>query len=434
MIYWAPFLHFYQPPIQFHSILKKICNESYRPLLKVFQGHPSYKVTINMNGVLTEMLNEHGAGDITTGLKNLANNKQIEFVDSAKFHAILPLIPKKEIIRQVKLNRKTNETYFKEAYKPTGFFLPEMCYSNDAAKVLRAMGYEWLLASGIACQHTWPMDFIANASLEPSSIKVLYRDDILSNKISFRNLNSVEFIQEIVKLGEGSKDAYFVTAMDAETFGHHIHDWEKLFLAGVYETIDTLEQIHHHYNGVKKKDLAEIHKKIFMDLKELPHIEVVTISELLKKFPMKKSKPPRPSSWSTSKEDMAAKNYYPLWKTPGNPVHQLQWEHVSLCQNLVTHAFRVRGHNKESNYYAMIARTVFDKALHSCQFWWANKNRGLWSVNMINKGLMLQEEAALNADKAINLSTLSAATKQNLYHKFMAARGIADKIRDLLIQ
>ena len=33
MVYWAPILHLYQPPTQFPAVLKRICDESYRPLI-----------------------------------------------------------------------------------------------------------------------------------------------------------------------------------------------------------------------------------------------------------------------------------------------------------------------------------------------------------------------------------------------------------------
>jgi len=58
MIYWAQLFHFYQPPPQLPSVLEKICDESYRPLLEVFRQYPNVRVTVNMNGVLTEMLKD----------------------------------------------------------------------------------------------------------------------------------------------------------------------------------------------------------------------------------------------------------------------------------------------------------------------------------------------------------------------------------------
>ncbi len=433
MIYWVPFLHFYQPPVQYHAVLKKICNESYRPLLKMFLEHPKAKVTINICGVLTELLNDHGAEDILDDIKELALNKQLEFVDSAKYHAILPLLPSREMRRQIKLNQKTNQFFFKDIYKPRGFFPPEMCYSADVAKVVQSMEYEWILISGIADTDKWPVDFISEISCGSSFLKVFYRDDILSNKISFHNLDSKNFIKEMVNLSKNKKDTYIITAMDAETFGHHIEDWEKLFLAEVYETIDIIEKIYRQHKVKREISLSKTFNKIFADLKDIPHIEVLTISELLEKFPSRKSKPPIPSSWSTTKEDIAKKNYFPLWKNIKNPIHDLQWDHLNICFKLVEQAVNVKGSDGSSGRFAMLARNLLDRAVYSCQFWWANKEQGKWDINLINKGLMLQEEALFNAHKAVNLSSAGEDKKKDFYHNVLAARDIANKIRDLII-
>ncbi len=50
MIYWAPLFHFYQPPTQTPGILMKVSNESYRPILAVFDEFPHAKATFNING------------------------------------------------------------------------------------------------------------------------------------------------------------------------------------------------------------------------------------------------------------------------------------------------------------------------------------------------------------------------------------------------
>ena len=250
MIYWAPFLHFYQPPIQSHAVLKKICNESYRPLVKLFHTHPSAKVTINISGVLTELLMDHGGEDIVKGLKALAQNGQVEFVGSAKYHAILPLVPEDEIKRQIELNEKAGILFYRNTYRPSGFFPPEMCYSRKILQPIADAGYGWLLISGVACSKSWPMDKIYRVKAEGSNLCVLFRDDILSNKISFHNIDSKGFLQHLsafyrnhnINKKEGSrKDIYVITAMDAETFGHHIKNWDKTFLQEVYEAIAVMD-------------------------------------------------------------------------------------------------------------------------------------------------------------------------------------------------
>src|SRR4030042_338385 len=99
MIYWAPILHFYQPPTQFHRVLRRVCNESYRPLVSLFHQQINARVTVNINAVLTEMLDEHGMSDVIDGLRELSELGRLEFVGSAKYHPILPLIPQDERLR-----------------------------------------------------------------------------------------------------------------------------------------------------------------------------------------------------------------------------------------------------------------------------------------------------------------------------------------------
>jgi hypothetical protein len=433
MVYWVPFLHFYQPSIQFHSVLKKIFNESYRPLLRVYSQRPQAKVTINVSGTLTDLLDEHGGSDIIESMTKLAKNNQIEFVESAKYHAILPLISLKEAKRQLKLNHKTNENFFGHSYRPKGVFPPEMCYSAKVARILASAGYNWALVSGIANQDTWPMDFISRVKFGGSSINILYRDDIISNKISFRSLDSIGFINELYELTKDKKNAYVITAMDAETFGHHIKGWEEKFLARTYDIIKGMQEIRDKYGRSRPEKVATACRKEFKGLKNFFDIKVATISELLKKFPIKDSKPPRPSSWSTTAEDIDRKKFYPLWLDEDNVCHRLQWEHLKEACRFVYAAEKIKGSNKQSKRFTVIARISLDKALFSCQFWWANKNSSRWDINLINKGLILQEEAMLNSLMAINSSFADENIKKGFQEKIIACRRIAANLRDAMV-
>jgi alpha-amylase/alpha-mannosidase (GH57 family) len=78
-------------------MLMKISDEAYRPLLDVFSEFPYAHVTININGVLTEMLGQCGYSDVLTKLRKLAEEGQIEFTGSGKYHPVLPLIPMEEM-------------------------------------------------------------------------------------------------------------------------------------------------------------------------------------------------------------------------------------------------------------------------------------------------------------------------------------------------
>ncbi len=160
MIYWAPLLHFYQPPLQLHSVLKKVCEESYLPLIEVFRQYPTAKATVNICGVLTEMLWEHCFNHVIEGLAELAQNGQIEFTGSAKYHPILPLIPKSEMHRQIARNHATNRHFFGDLFDPVGFFPPEMGYSKDIVDPLLESRHQWVIVTGEACPVPWPTDVI----------------------------------------------------------------------------------------------------------------------------------------------------------------------------------------------------------------------------------------------------------------------------------
>jgi len=417
MIYWAPFLHFYQPSIQFHAILKKICNESYRPLLDVFEANPSAKVTVNICGVLTELLNDHVASDVIERMKNLAERGQLEFTGTSKYHAILPLIPQEETERQIELNHATNKYFFKKAFSPKGFFPPEMCYSDDIIAPIAASGHKWILLSGIACADQWPMDKIYQIKSGDYALSVLFRDDILSNKISFQNLDSKGFIKHLKGIAQAKEDTYVITAMDAETFGHHIQNWEKLFLKKVYDDIKQKSDLARSFEGMLKGGLKD-------------QIKVVTISELLEHFPKSKVINPKKSSWSTSAEDIEHKNFYPLWLDNDNEIHGLQWEHVKICIEMVYKALETASAGGSKNY-ANISRMLLDSALHSCQFWWASR-MPMWDINLVNKGLIMQDETLLNAYKAIKTSSSEEEVKREYYHKVVAARDLRNKITDRL--
>jgi alpha-amylase/alpha-mannosidase (GH57 family) len=428
MIYWAQLLHFYQPPTQVPSVLKKICDESYRPLLKVFEEYPNARATINFNGVLTDMLIDCGHRDVIEGLRKLAESGQLEFTGTGKYHPILPLIPREEVKRQIDLNTQTNRRSFGNAYTPQGFFPPEMCYSQNILEPIIKSGYRWIILSGIACPAEWPMDVIYKAEREGQSLMLFFRDDVLSNRISFQELEAKEFVAHLEEWQGKRENIYVVTAMDAETYGHHIQDWERTFLAKVYEELEPLAEP---LEDVKQaKALAGQHAALLANGEAAAKIQMVTISQLLDLFPQGPTIEPRPSSWSTTVDDIKTGNYYPLWQDKCNEVHRLQWEHLSICIELVNKALECAD-NEESRHFATIGRGLLDRAEHSCQMWWAS-NRPMWDINLIHMGLLDQLRTVVNAYRAINKSGTSEETKREYYYRTIAARDIRNKLEDRL--
>jgi len=428
MIYWAQFFHFYQPATQLSSVLDKICDESYRPLLQVLREFPEIRVTVNINAILTEMLSHCGHQDIIQGLKDLGQKGQVEFVGSAKYHPILPLIPPDEGKRQIELNHKSNSFFFGDAYKPGGFFPPEMAYSRDIVPTLVGTGHRWVILGGVACPADWPVDTVYQIEHDGQRLAVFFRDDLLSNKISFQQLGPKDFLEHLNALKGEREDIYVVTAMDAETYGHHIKDWEELFLSEVYEEIQVRSETYAHIK--QKTMLAERHTSLIRDEETSQKVKTVTISQLLEHFSSGEVIDPKPSSWSTSTQDIDAGNSFPLWKDKDNDIHRMQWDHMTICMELCLKAVQVAD-NDESKHFAGIARGLLDRALQSDQFWWASR-RPMWDINLIHMGLIDQWRVILNAYRAINKSGCEGNVKKEFFDKLVAAREIRGNILDQL--
>lgn len=447
MIYLAPLLHFYQPSTQFHRILKKVCNESYRPLVNLFHEQTHARVTVNINAVLTEMLDEHGMSDVIVGLRELSEMGRLEFVGSAKYHPILPLVPREEALRQIQLNHQANQRYFGRTYNPLGFFSPEMCYSSDVVKPIYETGHRWLILGGIACPVAWPNSVIHRVKGDGHTLAVFFRDDVVSNRIAFKQTDVRSFIEQLRSFGGRDGDIYVVTAMDAETFGHHIRHWEEIFLAEMYEALEAQADLPQEESAAadslqarrgsgdrpaQPADLAKETADLLhtLEVARSGEIRVVTLSQLLELFPAGSYVEPRPSSWSTSIEDIQAGNPYPLWMSKENTIHNLQWQHLAIAIELARKAELGAG-NEPARGYASLARSLLDRALQSDQFWWASR-RPMWDINMVNRGLMQQREVVFNAYKSIRQGLLSEEEKTEAYYRVIVSRDLRTKITDQL--
>jgi len=359
-LYVSFVFHIYQPPTQKPRILKQIIKESYQPLLTLLKDNPQAQLTLNINGSLTELFALYEEQAILDLLANLVKNEQIDLIGSSCYHAILPLIPGEEILRQIELNEEMNRKVIGTNFQPKGFWLPEMAYDYRVIESLTARNYEWTILSSIASpEKELPDDFIPYIN---SGFKVFFRNDLLSNLISFNPPTVDEFYLEM----KGNKDPenddyYLILAMDGETFGHHI-------------------------KGLIEDFLEPLVKKINND----PHIKLTRVVDLPGLFSKQKSVLPKSSSWSTTEEDLSDGVPFPLWSDPNNRIHQLQLAIMNHTLHLVSMAQKCQGiteidPEKIKERY-INARTWLDQGLHSCQLWWASA-RPWYSAEMILKGL-----------------------------------------------
>jgi alpha-amylase/alpha-mannosidase (GH57 family) len=369
-MYWSNFLHIYQPPTQIEEIVRKVTEESYRTLVRILREAPGGKITLNISAVLTEQLARYGLDDVIRGLRELAERGQIEFTGSAMYHPILPLIPKDEVIRQIRLNTDVNQRYFGEIYKPTGFFPPEMCYSYEVAQTVAELGFRWIIVDELSFKGK-----LGSAKYDRlyrveglGDFLVFFKERPFSEGITYGTYPSAEPFLAALK-GRLEKHSYLPTGTDGEIYGHHRPGQEKL-LSEIFA------------RGTPK---------------------TCTISELIEHFTQVDSVNPVPSSWSTWEDEMTQGIPYPQWQYPGHELHRLQWQ----LTDFVLHA--VKEAPAESPGFPE-ARRLLDEGLHSCQYWWASC-RPWWSVEMIEGGAQKLYQAVDSLGDVIDKKRKEEASK-----------------------
>lgn len=332
--------HMYQPPWQDKAILEDAWNRSYCWVIPFLARQKNFKAVVNINYSLTELLVKNGLDEVIDNLGEGLENGSIEITGTAAYHPILPLIPEDEVKRQIEINNKKHEEIFQGVWNPKGFFPPELAFSSNLARMVKEMGYEWIITEDIVYDIERKIPTTSIATLD--DLPVFFRSSTMSNKFSFptdgegKPINTLNAEKSVKWLNAQIPDgSYAILAMDMETIGlHH------------YYTQETLE-----YIAQTIQDVG---------------IESVHISSLLKKYPWRlemDSSQSYEGSWSTTEQNIFDGVPFPLWKDPYNKIHELQWQLVEYALNTV------KGAEGSERYDT--ARDLLDRGLQSCQMWWA---------------------------------------------------------------
>ena len=335
-LYWANLLHFYQPPEQDRTILERVVNESYHPVLRIFEQVPSARATINIQACLIELLIKTGFGKIVSRIKDLADSGQIELMITPRFHPFLPYIPEDEADRQIQQHIKVCKKYFGLHFNPKGFYSPEMAYSTNIGKYAARYGCKWI-----------PVDEITiDGTLNKIAYDRLYMDkgagglvlvprhralsEALAGSIFARDAlkNTNDFFNKV----QNGNRKYVFTANDVENFGHHAKGAQTLL------------------------------RLMYRDSR----FTSVTISGLLGHVRKKEYCKSLQSDWTSMPDEIKKRNVHYTWKDPSNKIHKNLWELYKLAYTEIKSA----GQNGDILHNR--ARDMLGAAAPSCCFYWAS--------------------------------------------------------------
>ncbi|NMC51853.1 hypothetical protein GYA54_03960 [Candidatus Kuenenbacteria bacterium] len=340
---WVNFLHFYQPPTASDEQIKDIAKSSYEPWADFLWQHKKVKVTINFTACLTERLFLLGYDKLLKKFSHLADRGQVEFVESAAFHPILPLLPDKEIIKQIKINHSINRRRFGSVYRPRGFFLPEMAYSQRVAGIINYLKYQYLILDQISLDGTTKnkIDSDYKYQIKGTNLFVVFRDRFISQ--SFVPHDLIDLV---------STDKTIITATDGELYGHRYWNWWPPYL--------------HIINNKK--------------------VTTKTISEYLRGLRATKNISPVSSSWESSEEEIKKGIPFALWYDLKNNIHKSLWQLANFVLELNYN------HSEDPDHFS--SRLHLEKGLASCTFWWASGRdfqlfgSPAWNPEEIEKGAL----------------------------------------------
>jgi len=343
-MYWANFLHFYQPAEQQPDVLETVVAQSYRPLIEGIKKHKRVKLTLNISGALVELFDKYGYKDLIDDLREVGGEGRVEFTSSIKYHALMPFLKEDEIVRQVQMNDETNKFFLGNSYQPKGFFPPEMAYSENLPTLISSLGFRWIILDEIAYDgYVDHIDYKKIYKISGSDLLVFFRERRLSNLIMSAVVRSRESLLHAMREDLPS-GRYVVTAMDGETFGHHRPGLERMLF----------------------------------DVFAAPEFDLIKVSDIPDHYKEIKEVLPVRSTWASSRKDIEENTQFFSWSDPENIIHRWQREFTDLVLKEV-YAMDTNDHRYN------LVRKKTDLALSSDHFWWASA-KPWWSLEMIEVG------------------------------------------------
>lgn len=258
--------HYYYDDYLNESILQKVAHRCYLPandlLLRLIEKHgKNFKVTFSITGIALDQF-ELYAPEVIESFQLLAKTGQVEFLAETYSHSLASQTTFEVFSKQVKAHTAKIEELF--GYKPKVFRNTELIYSDEIGAAVYKMGFKGMLTEGAKHILGWKSpNFLYYNAIEPQ-LKLLLRNYVLSDDISFRFsnqgwenypltpekyaswLNDVSDKEEVVNL-----------FMDYETFGEH-----QSAETGIFNFIERLPETVLNMTDFKFETPSSIIKKV----------------------------------------------------------------------------------------------------------------------------------------------------------------------------
>jgi Glycosyl hydrolase family 57 len=313
------------PPEPLSRGFHRLYEAYHRPLLQLLADLQA-PVALSVPWGLTERWHSDGYHDALRLCSELQRGGRVEFVASAAYHPILPLLPREAIERQVAHDLvRHGELY--EHWSCAGFVPPEMAYGPELLPVLKEYGFQWCAVDDTTYCCLAPEPPKSHVA-QCGGLSLLLRSSLWSKAL----VGAARSGDDGARLGRemmhgleewyGDSSGYALLAVDTECFGLH----RQGSLACLSSFLESVQGSH--------------------------NFHLLCPSQLLQRYPARADEVP-PGSWRTTQEQFWEGEFFVPWQSRYSRAHGYLWELTELAVESV-------GKLQER----------LDRSLHSGFFWW----------------------------------------------------------------
>lgn len=230
--------HYYYDDFQAEERIRAMAEQSYLPANRTIaemirSSNGKFKCAFSISGVALEQLEQY-APEVIDSFKELAQTGSIEFLAEPYAHSLASLYDTDEFVRQINLHAEKLESLFGK--KPTAVRNSELIYSNEIGEIVSKLGYKTILIEQVKDVLGWKSPNYIYCHPSISKLKLLVRNNKLSDDISFRfsnrnwsefPLTSEKFIGKIAETPE--TESIFNVWMGYEALGFYQHPESGIF-------------------------------------------------------------------------------------------------------------------------------------------------------------------------------------------------------------
>jgi alpha-amylase len=208
------------------QIMERVARECYIPtntlLLRLIEQYPNIRVAFSISGLALEQMEEYAPKAIES-FRTLADTGSVDFLAEPYYHSLAFILDSDEFESQILQHVEKLVELF--GIRPSVFKNANLIYNDEIGRRVHMMGFEGVFTEG--CERGLRQNLGQNLyeHRDSNSLKILMRNQSLSDDISFRvakgywNITADKFMSWLEMMPENEN--LVSLCVDCETFGEH---------------------------------------------------------------------------------------------------------------------------------------------------------------------------------------------------------------------